>query len=121
MIPKLFPVLLASPPVTALLGLNPLRVFPWGEAPQNVAYPYATYGVFNGVPENYMDQVPDLDRLGTQVDVWAKTSESCQQSAVAIRNALEPIGHMTSISNMERDPQTKSYRLRLEFDFYTTR
>jgi hypothetical protein len=100
---------------------NVLRVYPWGEAPENVARPYATYGVYNGVPENYLGQVPDVDNLGTQIDVWADTAASGNACAIAIRDSLEPHAHMTSFAANERDGETKLYRCRMSFDFYKER
>lgn len=121
MIPEIFPILSGSIAVTTIFGTTPVRIFPWGEAPERVTYPYATYGVFNGNPENYLNQVPDVDMLGTQIDIWAKTGASCINGAIAIRNALEPTSHMVSISSMTRDPETKSYNIRLDFDCFTFR
>lgn len=116
------------PPVFSLLKNNPTvfgivakRIYPWGEAPQTVAYPYITYGVVNGQPQNTMDKVPQIDNLGTQIDIWAETGRECRELAEAVRDALETSAHMISITNMDRDLETKSYRYRLEFDFFTAR
>lgn len=121
MIPPLFEILNASVPVKLILGNKPLRVFPWGQAPQNVTIPYATYGVFNGNPENSLGEVPSIDRLGTQVDVWAKDTDSLLACSVAIRNAIEPHAHMISVDNFDRSPETGLYRCRMDFDFFTAR
>lgn len=121
MIPGLFQILSAAPAVTALLGSNPVRVYPFGQAPQLSEYPYATYTVFSGDPQNMMDKTPDFDNLGTTVDVWAKTAASAQAVAVAVRDAVEPHAHMVRIGNMTRDPETNSYRVSLDFDFFTER
>lgn len=119
--PPVFTILNASATVKALLGTNPLKVFPWSEAPQNTTPPYATYGVYNGNPQNTMDQVPQIDNLGTQVDIWASSVASCLQCALAVRNALEPHAHMTSTESYERDPETNLFRTRMDFDFFTAR
>lgn len=121
MIPPVFTILNADNAVKALLGSNPLRVFPWGEAPPDVQVPYATYGVFNANPQNTMDGVPQVDILGTQIDVWGKTVDSVKNCAVAIRNALETQAHMVGIDNSQRDPETKLFRSRMDFDFFTNR
>lgn len=121
MIPPIFSILNASAPVKSLLGSKPLRFFPWSDAPQNVSKPYATYGVFNGNPINYIDRVPDMDNLGTQVDVWASTTQSCIDVATAIRDALEPHAHMISTQSYERDSETKLFRCRMDFNFFTGR
>lgn len=121
MIPPVFDILKASTAVKALVGNNPVRVFPFGSAPQNVTRPYATYSVFNGQPENYLDQVPDIDNMGTQIDVWADSVSSCEAVSVAIRNALEPSAHMTSFSGNDRDPETRLFHCRMDFDFFEGR
>lgn len=119
--PSLFTILNASTSVKALLGSAPLRVYPWGRAPQNAALPYATYGVFNGNPENYLGQVPDIDNAGTQVNIWAKTGASCDACFLAVRNALEPNAHMTSFATPDLDAETDLYTARLDFDFWEAR
>lgn len=117
----IFTILNASTPVKAILGSNPLRVFPWGEAPERVTKPYATYGVYNGNPQNTMDTPAEIDIDGTQIDIWAETASSCLNAANAIRAALETYAHCVSTQNDNKDPETKLYHSRLEFDFFTER
>lgn len=119
--PEIFPILNASVAVKSVLGSNPLRFYPWGRAPQNVAKPYAVYGVYNGNPENYLNQVPDIDNKGTQIDLYAVTGESAQAVFIALRDALEPYGHMTSFSTPALDADTNLYTGRMEFDFWDER
>lgn len=121
MIPPVFPLLQESPAASALLGQNPLRVFPFDEAPEGVEYPYVTYTVFSGDPQNTMDKTPLIDKLSTQIDVWGNNHNSTLDVGAAIRDALEPYAHMVGLGSMIRDPETKSYRLRLDFDFFTER
>lgn len=121
MIPPVFTILNASSAVKALLGTSPLRVFPWGEAPEGSAKPYATYIVFNATPENTLGEVPEDDMMHTQIDVWGETLSSCITVAEAIRDALEPYGHMVAFSAMPPDTETKLYRQRMDFDFITDR
>jgi hypothetical protein len=119
--PTLFTILKATPAVTALLGTPILRVFPWGRAPQNVVKPYATYGVFNGNPENYLGQVPDMDNAGTQLNIWAESAASCDACFNAVRDALEPHAHMTNYATPDLDADTNLYSARMEFDFWEPR
>lgn len=116
-----FKILFDDADAKLLLGDNPMRVTPWDEAPQNIDKPYVTYTLFNGDPQNTMNTVPKVDNLGTQVDVWAPTGAECLAVAKVVRDALEPHGHMTSISNTQKDLATKLYRLRMDFDFFTFR
>lgn len=119
--PSLFTILNNNPAVKALLGTSPLRVYPFGQVDQNTPKPYAAYSVYNGNPENYLGEVPDIDNMGTQVDVYAQTGVSASACAKAIRDAIEPFAHMTSFSTPARDAQTQLYSCRLEFDFWENR
>jgi hypothetical protein len=119
--PDLFPLLFASTPVKALLGASPLRVFPWNRAPQNVEKPYAVYAVYNGNPENYMSNTPDIDNKGTQLNIYGNTSKSVEDCFIAIRNVIEPVAHMTSFSTPALDADTDLYSVTMEFDFWDER
>ena len=56
--------------VQAVLG-NPVRLYRFGQAPQDVAKPYAVQQTIAGQPENYLGERPDQDTLLVQVDVYA--------------------------------------------------
>lgn len=119
--PDLFPILNASAPVKALLGPTPLRVFPYGRAPTNVAKPYAVYAVYNANPENYLGQRPDIDNKGTQIEIFADTYQSLESCFLAVRDALEEEAHMTNYSTPDLDANTNLYGVRMEFDFWDER
>lgn len=120
--PGIFPILQADPTVMAVLGEGDiLRFFPFANAPEGETRPYATYGVYNGNPENYIDSVPDIDNMGTQIDIWAKESADCEAAFYALRDALETVGHMTNFSSIQRDPATELYTAHMEFDFWVSR
>ncbi len=121
MTPSLFQILNANNAVKALLGSNPLRVYPWGRAPQNVAKPYAVYGVYNANPENYLGNVPDIDNKGTQIDIYSETSANLQSCFTAVRDALETSAHMVNFSTPAQDAETDLYSVRMEFDFWDER
>lgn len=119
--PDLFPLLNASAPVKLLMGANPLRVWPWGQAPDNPKKPYAVYEVYNANPENYLDQVPDIDNKGTQINIYADSAASLEACYLAIRNTLEPHAHMTSFATPALDEETELFSCRMEFDFWDAR
>lgn len=118
---KLFTILNSNSAVKVLLGNSPLRVYPFGRAPQNGAKPYAVYSVYNANPENYLGQVPDIDNKGTQIDIYADTAQSAESCFTAIRDALEPSAHMTSFSTVGVEENTNLYNVRMEFDFWESR
>jgi hypothetical protein len=121
MIPPIFTICAADTAVRALIGSNPVRLYPFGEAPQGVAKPYAVWQTINGSPENFLSGRPDADNYSVQVDVYGLTSESVLQVAGALRNALELDAHITNWGNTSRDYETKNYRYNVGVDFIQNR
>ncbi|MEW6462933.1 MAG: DUF3168 domain-containing protein, partial [Pseudomonadota bacterium] len=89
MFAPIFKVCSASSQVTALLGAAPTRLYPFGEAPQGVTYPYAVWQSVGGAPENFLAGRPDADNYTTQVDVYAESAASAREVAKALRDAVE--------------------------------
>lgn len=119
--PDLFPILNQSAAVRLLLGSNPLRVYPFGRAPEGVRRPYAVYSVYNANPENYLDKVPDIDNKGTQITIYDTVAQKVEGCFAAIRDALEPHAHMTNFSSVQQDADTNDYSCIMEFDFWDKR
>lgn len=119
--PTIFEVCRANTGVTDLLGLSPTRFYPFGQAPQNTAMPYAVWQTVGGAPENYLGQVPDIDLYSLQVDVYALTSSAARDVAQAIRDAVEPVAHITSWRGESRDTETKAYRYSFDVDWMVSR
>lgn len=117
----LFTTLSASNAVKALIGSNPVRCHPHGEAPQGVAKPYVTYQQVSGSPENYLGTLPDADTSVTQVDVYADTVSSARAVYSAIRGAVEPVAYVTSVRELGRDAETNNYRISFDVDWITLR
>lgn len=106
---------------TALLGAAPTRLFPAGEAPEGVAYPYATWAQVGGSPENYITNRPDIDLHSIQVDIWAKELSDARDVARALRDAIEAHAYITRWGGELRDPETGSYRISFDADWYVHR
>jgi len=119
--PPVFKYARASEEVTALLGSAPLRVYMFGRAPQNVAYPYAVWQVVAGSPENYITNTPDIDAFTTQIDVYARDSDEARRCAMALRDAFEPYGHVVSWRGETRDDETESFRSGFDVDWWVDR
>ena len=98
--------------VTSLLkgSDNILRVFMFGEAPQNVQYPYAVWQLVSGSPENYLSCRPDIETHLIQVDVYAKTSSDARSVANAIEYAIEDKCYIIGYNGESVDPETKNFR-----------
>lgn len=106
----IYDILSSSAKLLELLG-DPLRAFPFGDAPQGVVYPYVTWQTIGGRPENYLGNRPDMDVPGVQFDVWAQDSFDAEQVAKALEYAIETECHVTAYNGTMRDPQTMSYRV----------
>lgn len=121
MYPPIFAVCAAEPAVQAALGTAPLRLYPFGEAPQGVALPYAVWQTVNGSPENYLGGRPDMDQFTLQVDVYGSGIDSVRNAASALRYAIEPVAHIVSYGGEGRDPDTKNYRYSFTVDWWVNR
>lgn len=89
MFPPLFQIAASDSDVVALLGASPTRLFLFGEAPQNVTKPYAVWQIVSGSPENYLNDLPDADRITTQIDCYGTTASSARAVAQSLRDAFE--------------------------------
>jgi hypothetical protein len=118
MLPPVFQTLKASAAVKAIVGTNPPRIYRHGTAPQNGDKPYITWQLVSGVPENNLSDPPPVDRQSVQVDCWHQTDAGIEVLADAVRDAIEPVAHMTSAFNDSRETETKLFRIGLNFDFF---
>lgn len=121
MIAPIFKVCAASPAVTALIGSNPVRLYPFSLQDDVVAYPYVVWQNISGEPENYLDRRPDADSYTLQVDVYADTVTSATAVATALRDAIEPHAYITRWGGQSRDPETKRYRYSFDVDWIVLR
>lgn len=119
MFPPIFETLAAETSVTGYFGVNPVRVFPFGEADQKTERPYAVWQVVSGSPENYLAGAADLDQFTLQIDVYARDATMARLSAKAIRDALTNQAYLTSFNGEFRDSVTRDYRYSFNVDWYT--
>lgn len=119
MFPPVFTTLKNAAAVTAIIGTTP-RAYRHAEAPQDTTRPYVTWNV-SGAPENHLSGTPTTDRVSVQLDCWHQTDEGVVDLATAVRDAIEPLAHMTSYPIDQREPETKLYRITLQFDWFVDR
>lgn len=118
MLPPIYNILSADADVAAIVGT---RIYPHGEAPQNVNRPYVTWFLVASVPENDLGGAPDIDRSTVQIDCWHQTAIGVVELARAARFAIEPYAHITNIFLNQREPETKLYRFALQLDYLLPR
>ncbi|WP_414430850.1 DUF3168 domain-containing protein [Alcanivorax sp. IL3] len=120
MYPPVFPILNGNAAVVALLG-SPVRVYPFGQAPQDVTGPYAAWQLITGSPENYLKDRPDADNFDIQMDIYAADEDDSLAVGKAIRNALEPFAYITRWGGQGMDPDTKRWRVSFDVSFIVRR
>lgn len=121
MLPPVYRTLRDSQAVVRLVGS---RIYRHGSAPQEQARPYLTWFLVSGTPENTLSELPSKDRATIQIDCWCGASDGDRQVeelATAVRDALEPVCHMTSVPSDGREPATKLWRMTLQFDWFIDR
>lgn len=121
MYPPIFQLISADADAKKALGASPVRFYPFGAAPENVALPYAVWQTVGGYPENYLAEVPDIDQYMVQVDVYATTATSARSTAEALRDAIEPSAHIAAWRGESKDAETGHYRYSFDVDFLTPR
>jgi hypothetical protein len=125
MYPPIFSVCFASAAVKALLGTSPLRFYAFGSAPQPgepfYALPYAVWQSVSGFPENYINQIPDIDSHTLQVDAYSTTAAESRSIAAALRDAIEPHAHVVAWRGEEFENETKLYRYSFDVDWLVPR
>lgn len=119
--PDIFTAISGDSNVTALLGSSPVRFYPFGEAPQLVAKPYAVWQIVGGGPENYISNLPDIDLFSLQIDVYAETATVARNATEVIRDSIESLAHITGWSGESRDSETNNYRVTFLVDWWVVR
>lgn len=121
----LFSLAVDTPQVLAMLGSNPTRLYPFGDSPQKgqplYGRPYAVYQTVYGSPQNYLNQSPDVDNWGVQVDVYAEQVSDARAIRDALLIAWEDQGHVVAWNGDGREPNTKLYRISFTVEFWTPR
>jgi len=117
----IFAVCAADTAVTAVLGIQPTRLYPFGEAPEGVVKPYAVWQLLTGSPDNYLSGRPDIDGYTLQVDVYGATASDARAVSQAITHAVELKANVTRWGGETKDSATKLYRLSFDIDWLVPR
>jgi sorbitol-specific phosphotransferase system component IIA len=118
MYPPIYAACAVYAPLTALVGTAPVRVYPFGDAPQDVALPYVVWQIIGGSPYNHLDSRPQMDRIGVQVDVYAASAASARDVGQKLRDCLEPLAHVMAFRGESKEPDTGVYRLSLDMEWH---
>jgi len=117
MIPNVYELLNVSAVNAYVAG----RIYGAGNAGDSPTYPYITWQVISGSPSNRLSEVPDTDRATVMVNVWSRSEAEARQTATAVRDALDPAGYQQVLIGPSRDPDTKSFRVQMDYSIWTYR
>lgn len=128
MLPPIFPALMASADVRAIVGSPPnARVYRHGAAKQGMSgnEPYITWALVTGEPYNTLSELPAVDRQTVQIDCWYPAlligANMIETFADAVRDAIEPHAHMTATLLDLQEPDTQLFRISMQFDWFLSR
>lgn len=119
----IFEALAVDTSLQTLLGGAEFRCYQFGEAPQACKTPFVVWQLVNGEPINALNELPTMDFLEIQVDVYGPEHEPAvaRECAAFVRDALEPHGHIVHWIGESRDPDTREYRVAFEMDWFLDR
>lgn len=118
MLPPVYATLYADSATEAIVGD---RIYPHADAPENVTRPYVTWFQLNADPENSLSELPSIDRCTLQIDCWHPEASGVKSLALAVRDAIEPLCHITGAPVDGRDPDTRMYRYAWQADWWLPR
>lgn len=123
MFPPVYAVLAADPNVTSKIGSGASMRLWRIRAPDQTPAPklYATWFLVTGTPENQLSGFPSADRMTVQLDCWGTDEAQTEALAISIRDAIESHAHLTGYTLHEREPETKLFRISLQFDWFVDR
>lgn len=125
MFAPLFDIAAASAEVRALLGSglpgDPVRIYPFGQAPQGVVKPYVVWRNISGLPLNHLNSRPKTDNFNIQVDVYGSGVASVRAVTIALNDALETQAHIVRWGQEGKDPTTGNNRFDFDVDFFASR
>lgn len=119
--PPIFTVCAAVPAVTELLGVAPVRLFPFGEAEAGTPRPYAVWQLIGGGPQSLLAGGADMDGYSLQLDIYADSVDSARAVRDVLRAAIEPHATITRFGGEQREPATGRYRAGFDVDWLLER
>ncbi len=118
MIPPFFAQVSGEAAIQNSFGAKP-RIYPL-EAPEKTAVPYAVYDVVSA-PENYINQIPDIEQYTLEVFIYARTVDNLTEVAEDLQNIIETFAQIISKSTLGKDKDTKLYGYSIVFDWWYSR
>ncbi|MGJ8522296.1 hypothetical protein R84981_000981 [Carnimonas sp. R-84981] len=103
-----------------LLGGDDIRIYPFGEAPQEIEVPYVVHQLVSGSPFNTLT-TPCADLFSLQIDVYGSNPRQARVVAYAVRKAIQGPAYVTGYNLDERDTDTRLWRYSFDTDWRINR
>lgn len=104
-----------------LADSNTMRVYAFGNAPQKSTRPYIVWRTVYGSPENYLGSVPDIDYLGTEINVYAPEAQDARDIKNALVLAIQEDAYVTGWNGEGLDSVTGLYLVSFTVDWFVNR
>lgn len=121
--PKIFEMVHELPEIMARFGRNPVRIYPFGYAPQDVSKngPYCVWQVIGGTPANTLSCAPQADDWSVQMDVYGPDVKLTREAAAVLVEALQGQVWVTNWRGESRDFETKLFRVSFDIQVLQNR
>lgn len=110
--PKIFEKVSLDQNVKNILGTNPLRFYPFGQSPQQIAKTglYAVWQTTSGNPQNTLHCPPKSDIFFIQIDVYGDKIDDVRNAATALIEAIQKFAWVDGFNGEDFDFTTKRHR-----------
>lgn len=78
------------------------------------APPFVSWQIIHASTEMYLSDVPDMDNISVQIDIYAKTRAEVRRIAGMLRLALHEYCYVVRLSGPEQDFDTDLWRIMME-------
>ncbi len=120
MIPNFSAILLGNSAINTLVSGRVYRT----AAPQSPAIPLqplVVWSIISGAPENYLQELPDIDDGRFQFDFYALDQATARQLCEAAQAVLEPLGYIVMGPIEGREDELLLWRWTFDLEIWTSR
>jgi len=109
-----------EPLLQAHLGVNPFRLYPFGNAPRNSQAPYAVWQRIGGAPEIALNGQHAFDTTDIQLDIYAKDLNTARLITQTFFNLLYNKAQIVRYGFEAFEPAVNHWRSSMDLRFMRT-
>jgi len=104
----------------AHLGVNPFRLYPFGNAPRNSVAPYAVWQRIGGAPEIALNGQLAYEQTDIQLDIYARDLKQTRLISQIFFNRLYNNAQIVRYGFEAFEPEVKLWRSSMDLRFMRT-